>query len=69
MAEQAPIAPFAPLTVEWIIDEAYKVGRDVESHAADRFARPDNWDAVCEYASSRLEQLVTRLRTRMDWES
>lgn len=57
------------LNPEQIINEAYRVGRDVEAHAADRLANPDNWDAVCEYASGRLAQLVSSLQACMKLES
>ncbi len=50
---------------ETIIDEAYKVGRDVEAHADDQHAHPTNWDAVCEYAAARLACLVEALRECM----
>jgi hypothetical protein len=50
------------LTAEQLLLEAYRLGRDLEAHAHERFTSPANYDRVCEYVAEETERLVLRLR-------
>jgi len=49
------------MTAEQILNEAFRLGRDLESHADERETDPDNWDAVCEYVAEETARLVEQL--------
>jgi len=53
------------MNAERILIEAYRLGRDMESHADERDTDPDNWDAVCEYVAEKMAQLVEWLTALM----
>jgi len=49
------------MTAEQILNEAFRLGRDLESHASEQETDPDNWDAICEYAAEGMTQLAEQL--------
>ena len=49
------------MTAEQILSEAFRLGRDLESHTGERETNPDNWDAVCEYVAEGTARLVEQL--------
>jgi len=51
------------MTVEQILNEAFRLGRDLESHADDQRSNPDNWDSVCEYVAVQMAALMDQLKT------
>ena len=49
------------MTVEKILSQAFRLGRDLEAHADERKTNPDNYDSVCDHVSTEMENLMGRL--------
>ena len=49
------------MAAEQILNEAFRLGRDMESHDDERETDPNNWDAVCEYVAEEMTKLVEEL--------
>jgi len=49
------------MAAEQILNEAFRLGRDMESHDDERETDPNNWDAVCEYVAEEMTKLVGEL--------
>jgi len=49
------------MDAEQILNEAFRLGRDMESHDDERETDPNNWDAVCECVAEGMARLVGQL--------
>jgi len=54
------------IDIEHILSEAILLGRDLESHAGERFTDPANYDAVCDYVAEELDLLARELRLELE---